>query len=110
MVLMLMQRCLLDKDTQMYQAVVIFIASVLEGQSEHPSVSHCGGSDHHAAGDARQGQHVCAQGRKPVPCLHAVLCAELSVHSECLAAPAGGERGRVHPGNHRLAAEELLGC
>lgn len=27
----------------------------------------------------------------------------------CLAASTGGKRGRVHPGNHRLAAEKLLG-
>lgn len=25
---------------------------VLKAQSEHPSFSHCGGEDHHAAGDA----------------------------------------------------------
>ena len=37
--------------------------SVLKTQSEHPSVSHRGGEDHHAAGDARQGQHFCSQGR-----------------------------------------------
>jgi len=35
---------------------------------------------------------------------------ELSVWSPCLAASTGGKWGRVHPGNHRLAAEKLLGC
>lgn len=39
-----------------------------------------------------------------------LLWTELSVWSQCLAAFTGGKRGRVHPGNHWLAAEKLLGC
>lgn len=44
-----------------------------------------------------------------LPCSVAVWT-ELSVWSQCLVASTGGKRGRVHPGNHRLAAEKLLGC
>ena len=47
-------------------------ASVVKAQSEHPPVSHRGGEDHHAAGDARQGQHFRTQGRKPHPALATV--------------------------------------
>lgn len=33
--------------------MLCFLAcSVLEAQGEHPPVGHCGGEDHHAAGDA----------------------------------------------------------
>lgn len=41
---------------------VYVLVSVLKTQSQHPSVSHCGGEDHHAAGNARQGQHFCTEG------------------------------------------------
>lgn len=114
----------------------LFWFLVLKVQSEHPSVSHRGGPDHHAARDARQRQHFCSEGMF----LYKLASQKLDLHllnfpnseiqrkkkerkrilktgSErrsvcdcCLAASTGGKRGRVHPGNHRLSAEKLLGC